>query len=268
MRPTALSPFQHVVLTRFNTRIPGKPPASDDWLRARLDLMKETLLPAMSGQTVSPDRWLVLCDAGSPDWFKCEVTDDLRGVGEPVWVEDGFDPSIVQPYASSPWLITTRVDNDDCVSTEYIRRIQNQFDFTRKFINFPYGLQYERGWTYHRVDMSNAFISLVERSDSPIATVFIDGHHLLKRHGKLKQVWAPPMWMQIVHGGNVANVVRGVRSHSGHAKEFPTLLPINKVSPILTFLLALKDTLALALHIASKPERLFKLGKIILGKAN
>jgi hypothetical protein len=257
-------------------RIPGRPTASDMWLRSRLDLMRETMIPAILSQTVAPDRWLVFCAADSPDWFKIEITEALLGIGEPVWIQEAFAPEtsshvislIVQQYVTSQWLITTRIDNDDCVSRFLIEKVQSHFDGNEKFVNFPYGLQYEKGWIYHRLDMSNAFISFFERANKPLKTVFMDGHHLLKHHGTIIQAWLSPMWMQIVHDDNIANQIRGVRSSPKMAFDFATSLPLNKVSAAHLALLTAKDVLTLGMHVVSKPDRLNKLRKMVAGRPN
>jgi hypothetical protein len=266
--------FQHFVLTRFNLRIPGRPPASESWLRTRLELMKRTMIPAMLSQTVKPDFWLVYCDARSPEWFRSELQTALAGVGTAVWIEDSFSPesasdvisSAVQKLVTAAWVITTRVDNDDCVSKYFIEQIQQAFDETETFVNFPYGIQYELGFVYHRLDMSNAFITHVERADKPVRTVFKDGHHLLKNHGKIRQIWTSPMWMQIVHESNIANKVRGVRSNPAKARDFATSLPINSAGNAKIAMLAAKDGIGLGLHVASRIKTISKLGKMMLGR--
>ena len=65
----------------------------------------------------------------------------------------------------------------------------------------------------------NPFISRVEADVRALQTVFVDQHQLLSGYGRITQVRTEPMWIQVIHGGNIANVVRGIRadpSESAH----------------------------------------------------
>lgn len=267
----AATSLQHIVITRFNVRIPGKQAASEEWLTSRLALMRETMIPAIRSQTVAPDHWLVFCDAYSPDWFKVGITEALAGLGNPVWIEEVCSEDVtprliakaVQNYVTASWLITTRVDNDDAISPRFLEVIRSSFDEVEKFINLPRGLQYEKNFVFHRVDMSNAFISFVEETSKPVRTVFLDSHHLLKKHGTIVQIKSDPLWMQIVHGGNIANEVRGVRAFPKYAKDFEIHLPIEKISYFRYGFLAVSDVIKLGIHVIFRPEARNKLRRMI-----
>jgi hypothetical protein len=45
-------------------------------------------------------------------------------------------------------------------------------------------------------------------------TVMAGNHDRLGGAGCLRQVWCPPMWVQVIHGGNVLNELLGVRRPS------------------------------------------------------
>lgn len=212
----------HVLLTRFNVALNDSRAApTEDWLRDRLDLFTRFTLPSMLAQTVPPDSWLILCDDASPAWFRERLDDVLPAWAQTVWFEGPLDKGrlsreVARRAGGGP-VITTRLDNDDCVARDFIATIQEHSAARdRYFVNFTVGAQYQSGRFYHRLDPSNAFISLVEpASDEPPRTVFLDTHNRLNRHGRIVQVHTHPMWLQMVHGRNVANVVRGVRVGPG-----------------------------------------------------
>ncbi len=232
--------------------------------------MRTTLLPAMTAQSVRPHAWLVLCDSGSPGWFRAEIEKDLAGIGTPVWLDETFSPSlvagIVRGYVSSPYLITTRIDNDDSVSSDYLQRVQEEFTPTPNvFINFTHGAQYEDGWIFHRSDPANAFISMIEDAAS-IRTVFVDWHTLLGAHGPIRQVRTSPMWLQVVHGSNIANSTHGIRADPVILNKFVTGLPIRTVGKLYLSLLATYDAILLAIRVISKPHRIVWLLKTVFAK--
>lgn len=217
----------------------------------------------MKAQSVRPDAWLILCDLGSPAWFKEEISALTAGVGEVAWVDGPFVPGasadlvaeILQGYCRENWLITTRVDNDDCVSRHFVRRIQAEFRERREFINFTFGAQHDKGQIYFRLDPSNAFISCVEPAEGGFRSVFVDGHHLLKHHGPVRQVWTAPMWMQVIHGDNIANRTGGIRVSPRWTSDFVHKLPLNDFSGLKGVSLAAKDAFLLFFRVVASEER-------------
>jgi hypothetical protein len=83
------------------------------------------------------------------------------------------------------------------------------FDCPEVF-NFEYGLVYHNGHIYLRRDSSNPFSSFLEPFDD-IRTIWGEQHIHLDRLGPVKQLGPSPMWLQVVHGANVSNRIRGER---------------------------------------------------------
>jgi hypothetical protein len=253
--------LSHVLLTRFNTRLDDDtPPPPETWLRSRLELFDQYALPSVAQQDVPPDSWLIFCDAGSPGWFREEFPDRLPVWAEPVWLDGPFSTdkaaAAVAARVATPWVITTRMDNDDCIARNYLGAVRAAFASSREFINFTAGLQFEGGRLYRRLDPSNAFLSLAEPAVG-LTTVFIDWHDRVANHGPLRQVRTPPMWIQIVHGENLANSVRGIRINpSGIAPRFAPDLQLVDASRLTLILDRAWTTLRLGLRVISKPHRL------------
>jgi len=254
--------FDHFVLTRFNVALADRTAPSEAWLRSRLDLFSRTMLPAMAAQTEKGFVWLVLCDARSPAWFVQEITDRLGSTGTPVWLKEQFSPELmsseVSLRAARPYLITTRVDNDDSVARDFIEQIQNHFvSQNMEFLNFTHGAQYQDGWVYYRSDPANAFCSLIERnSGQAVKTVFVDWHNRIGQHGPIRQINTVPMWLQVVHGENLQNSVHGVRARPSILQNFAHELPVKTVGRLLLLTLAAIDTAKLAWRVVQQPHRI------------
>jgi hypothetical protein len=165
-----------------------------------------------------PDAWLVFFDESTPeatrDEFR-ELTAKLPLLRAEYCHE--LDPKmcaerigrIMAPDAD--WLLTTRLDNDDALNRRFIETVQS---VTRpgvcEFINPTYGLIVANGRLYRKRDYSNPFITLSEPA-ADCRTVWIDQHQRLARHGRVRQFGLDDAWIQVVHGGNLINNVRGLR---------------------------------------------------------
>jgi hypothetical protein len=176
-------------------------------------------MASVTQQTDSNFRWFVYFDAERDQWFQNEVDRLAVGAFEPVWVDGQFSAekavATIAKQSAAPWLITTRVDNDDALARDFIDTVQNQFEHQElEFINFKSGLQLsDEGGVYHCSEPSNPFITLIEKRglQDPVG-VYIEQHNRVSNHGPLRQVAAHPMWLQMVHGRNIHNVVHGVRA--------------------------------------------------------
>jgi hypothetical protein len=266
--------FDHLVITRFNVRI-NETPASDNWLRHRLHYFRTVCCPSLRSQANKNFRWVVLFDSVREPWFEAEVERlSDHGPFEAVWVNGKFTPtltaSIAAARSSAEWLITSRVDNDDAIARDYIDIVQSQFEEQEfEFINFQSGLQLtDSGELFHRLDPSNAFISLIERrtSEQPWC-VYLAPHNEVKGHGKIRQIRSHPMWLQIIHDRNVENQARGVRANprllSEHFDIEMIARPIRR-----TELLASRaiSATSLAWRVIQKPSRIAWLGKLVLNR--
>jgi hypothetical protein len=265
--------FTHVLVTRFNSPIgDGQPPASDEWLRARLELFRKYALPSIKGQTVKPDRWLLLCHVDSPSWFKSELGDLVEGIGEPVWMYRGPSGPVLSELCSpvsTPHLITTRMDNDDSVARDYIEAIQEEFRGQQmEAINFTNGLQLRDGKLYNRIDPSNAFISVIENAEGRRpATVFMETHDRLDRLAPVVQVKTHPMWVQVVHDSNIANTVRGIRTTGRPLRQhFDLDTYVKEIGPLTLTFSRLATSAVLVLSVLANPKRIKKLARLVFSR--
>lgn len=229
--------FTHLVLTRFNTAV-GYAPSSkrldSGWLRTRLDLFERYCLPSMAAQRNAIFQWIVFCDAKSPDWFREKMV-SFEPLVKTMYV-DGWltDERIAGSLAaadmvSTPYLITTRLDNDDALASGHLAIVQSEFRHQdREFLEFPVGIQSFRGHLYNVYWHSNPFLSLIEniQKSKRFTTVCCVRHDRVRSAGKIRSLVRPPQWLQLIHGENIGNSLRGwPRLCSRRAPDFEVFWP-------------------------------------------
>lgn len=99
------------------------------------------------------------------------------------------------------------------------------------YVNFLCGVQIERTGELYRYDEpSGPFISFIERRIGQPKTVFQSFRHAhSQRYADLLNIVGPPRWMQILHGSNLANSVRGLRARpEPYEADFPIDLPFER----------------------------------------
>lgn len=215
--------FTHLLLTRFNVQAGyGDPKAGLDpkWLEYRFKLFEQFCYPSVCAQSNQNFTWLVFFDDQTPEAFKSKIAAAARYKNLiPVYVQGYFSESVLRSAlaqhidSGSSHMITTRLDNDDAVSRNFIESVQVQFKGQScEFINFTQGYCLHNQKLYLMEDSSNPFISLIESLDgSPLKSVLCVAHNKLKTMGNIHQVPNEPAWLQVIHRGNVSNIVRGKR---------------------------------------------------------
>lgn len=229
--------FTHLVLTRFNTAVGYAPSAKrldSGWLRMRLAMFERYCLPSMAAQRNAIFQWIVFCDAKSPEWF-CEKMASFGPLVKTIYV-DGWltDERIAGSVAaadmvSTPYLITTRLDNDDALASGHLAIVQSEFqEQDREFLEFPVGIQSFRGYLYNVYWHSNPFLSLVEKVQKAkrFTTVCCVRHDRVRSAGRIRSLVRSPQWLQLIHGENIGNSLRGwPRLRSRNAPDFEVLWP-------------------------------------------
>lgn len=222
--------FDHFVISRFSVVFdPDQPPMPREWLDFRLSIFTALACASLSRQIGDPTfRWLVFFDDRVDADFRATVEELAEGLFEPVFTHQLWQASMVQravaARSTAPFLITTRLDSDDAVAKTFISRVQAEFQQQDMlFINFNRGLQTDASGMIRRFDApSNAFISLIEHRTPDVLprTVYLDRFHVHARmYGPVKEIITAPMWLQTVHGSNIANHIRGTLIHPRHANR-------------------------------------------------
>lgn len=221
-----------------------------------------------------PDAWLLFCTP-PPRWLVNEF-EAIRAEVPVLQLVVSDEPLTAQTAAAAVaervpaevrQVITTRVDNDDAIARDYLEAVRRAaIDHTYAFLNFTHGLQISGGRLYRRSDPSNAFVSLVEHTSTP-KTVFVDQHQLVDRHGPVLQIPRRDMWLQVIHGANVANVARGVRTDPRPiVPRYACRLDVRPVSRPLLELDRLVTSGRLALRVIRSWDRIRWAWRVIRGR--
>jgi putative rhamnosyltransferase len=220
--------FTHLVLTRFNTAVgyaPSRKRLDSKWLESRLELFERYCFSSMAAQRGAIFRWVVFCDMQSPSWFRARMA-SFEPLVTPLYVDGSLtDERIASTIAnaglvSTPYLITTRLDNDDGLASHHLATVQNAFHGQdREFVEFPVGIQLFRGHLYTVYWPSNPFLSLIEKVEegNRFTTVCCVRHDQVRTAGRVRSLIRPPQWLQLLHDDNLGNTLRGwprIRSRS------------------------------------------------------
>lgn len=230
----------HVLLTRFNLPtggLEGLVRAREGWLRERIDLFERYCAPSVAAQRDAAVTWIVYLDPASPQWLLDRIAPFAdRGLLHPVLRERVGVPELREDIAAlvprrSPALLTTNVDNDDGLAVDFCARLaavtsqHPRFALyaTRGLVLSPQGLYLLR-------DRHNAFCSVREGWDEPV-TSWSEYHNELHRVMPVVELDGAPGWLQVVHGGNVSNRVRGrLVSPASHRASFAVPLDAREPS--------------------------------------
>lgn len=219
--------FVHVILTRFNLATPGRESTirnQPGWLGERFDLFEKYCLPTMAAQTARGFQWVIYFDKDTPEPFRsrieaCRQICDFHPYFTPMFPGEHWPVSVREVLAEkqlpeTPWLLTTRLDNDDGLAADFVARVQAAVTSqppARGSFNVTNGYVFDGRRTYALAHPSNAFASLLERFDESARTISSIQHMHLAEEGPITQVGGPGAWLQVVHGGNVSNKIRGRR---------------------------------------------------------
>jgi hypothetical protein len=218
--------IQHFLLTRFNVRVNydlAKTGVNPVWLSHRFKLFEQFCYPSVRAQTNLDFQWLVYFDSETPSAFKERIAQYAEWKNFlPIYIDTAFTDQINREKVSSlihektEYLITTRMDNDDAVCESFIQEIQDGFEEKEfEFISFVNGFILNAGKLYSFKYVNNPFTSLVERirstSTGEIKTILCGEHSQLSALGNIKQIETDSTWLQVVHGKNVSNRIRGIR---------------------------------------------------------
>lgn len=217
--------FQHFILTRFNRGLYSKQPKldkhgrlinPDQWMKQRLDLFRNFCFPSIVHQTCQNFKWLVFWDPQTPAKHLQENSVFQRYKNYiPIFGGSTVEcvKKLIRPAMRH--IITTRIDNDDAFQIRAIQIIQEQFHHQERLaLNFPNGYCLSKNKLYLTRQLSNPFLTLIERVrwENGIPSVFtVSGrkHTELRTMAVIKQIKSNPMWLQIVHEHNLKNRTRG-----------------------------------------------------------
>ena len=229
--------FDHFLITRFNLKSAewkvsrsGKQVLTDDWLKYRFYLFEKFTLPSVLNQSCTNFRWLIYFDIDTPDIYlkRAIVLNEhpsisvffIRGMN--VFLKEIISSIEQLKDPSKLFLITTRLDNDDLIHRDFIKKIQESFipeSGTLIDLRRGYQLNLEKNGkssVRHFFDFYTHYLSLIEYSLG-FKTIFsriIDDWQLEKR---VIVQHEHPLFIETVHGENLVNTMK---SHQPYLLNF------------------------------------------------
>jgi len=212
------SNVDHILLTRFNLPTMGFERfmrAKEGWLRERIALFERYCIPSVRSQTSQTFHWVIYFDPESPEWLKQRIQSHAENkLYVPFFRTSVTETELLEDIRTltggeQSRLITSNLDNDDALAVDFIERLQKSAPRQGKTaVYLAHGLIKSDHHLYLRLDRTNAFSSVACDWTSP-STCWSDWHTLLGKSMRTLELYDDPAWMQIIHGLNVSNRVRG-----------------------------------------------------------
>jgi hypothetical protein len=221
--------MNHYLITRFNLRTKdwsltrkGTDVLTDSWLKDRFKLFESYCLPSVSQQSNPDFFWCVFFDSETPTEYKKRIDNIAKRQSNfiPIYIGDMayLNQALIDFIEKSknkkyPFVITTRLDNDDIIHKDFIEVIQKNFSLKEDMvIDLRKGYQINLGKKnseIRKIDFPfNQFISFVESSSATVKTVMSKQHQEWKRHSKVMVYNRKEMWVELIHDTNKLNDVR------------------------------------------------------------
>lgn len=213
--------FRHYVVTRFSLEIaPGsRRHLDEEWLDDRLALLERWCLPSVRAQSHRDFTWLLLLDRATPPRVVERVEKiGTQGVRSAVHLSSGLTAAeaaaeaIRSDMEGLDVVVTSRLDSDDAIGRHFVEDVQQ-----RVRPGPPYLIRMTRGLVFDSTSGEcrslffgkSPFVSVVEPATSEITTAYWTSHTEIPESVHIVDVDRDPSWLQVVHGGNVLNRLRG-----------------------------------------------------------
>ncbi len=214
--------FKHIIITRFNIPMENINIASPKWLKHRFHLFENYCLPSIKNQTNKNFVWFVYFDKNTPEFFKkkIKIIQNSYPVFIPFFVSNydlftkNLPKDIFSQLNKEPYVITTRLDNDDVLHKNAVNTIQEYFV---KKNNIALNLQKGFCFDVNKQILSKysypkgPFLSLIETTSDieNFRSVYFQEHTAFFDTMKTIQITNNYFWIQIIHDENVSNKLRG-----------------------------------------------------------
>jgi hypothetical protein len=158
---------------------------------------------------------LIYCDTHTPD----DIIQHIKSITSliskvEVHLVDGYDEMVYHlrtrcSDSPTPFVITSRLDNDDAIGTQYIETIQRSFSSQEMMLNLLGGINYHvsrKLMTHLRHKEHNHFSSLVEKiqDNIPLRTIMGFSHLHPPEHVAVKNVILKYAFWITLHPQNAA----------------------------------------------------------------
>ena len=166
---------EHFLITRFNVEMPWTPYIADSsWCKERVDVFEQLCIPSIEHQTNKQFHWLVFFDKNRTSKFLDErierwysEIEQFEAVFVSLFVPNEISKKIATMVRDrTPHrVITSRLDSDDLISSDYILSLSNVCEMLpsfQGFINFDNGFCIDNNRIYTVKSEHNAFCSYID----------------------------------------------------------------------------------------------------------
>lgn len=213
--------FTHYLITRYNIHLDewetdrrGQPTLKDDWMEHRYELFSKYCLPSVVSQSQKNFVWLIYFESSTSPAHMQQITSlvniypfiQLRLVSGYFGCMNEIETEIRN--AQTEYVITSRLDNDDCIGKDFIKTIQSYFIPRDKIlINLLHGYSYtpERHIVtrLHKIQ-TNSFCSFIEKVRSTGGHISVRGfpHGNPPPGTEIINVDSRYSWLRVFHKRN------------------------------------------------------------------
>lgn len=221
------------VITRFNLRLWSKdkhnrPTLSKEWLEQRFDLFEKYCYPSVMHQSSQNFLWVCLFDedATLPYLNKVKKYIDDFPYFLPLFLDEKDSSMVsecivqtIMKYKNgSDCLITIRLDNDDALGVDFIKKVREYATRSTgtSIYSFKYGIQYfvQNKLAVHIPFYNNHFLSMVNMEFKKEDFCSRKVKHVLEFNHFDTENYPYPfvcnttdrdMWAEVIHATNVSN---------------------------------------------------------------
>ncbi len=219
--------MKHFLVTRFNLRNEkwktakdGNEVLTEDWLNHRFHLFEKYCLPSVLNQSSVNFIWCIFFDISTPEFYKKKIEvltekhkqirilyiDGMKNLAESFTIFIRENLTTIDKF-----IITTRLDNDDLIHSNFISTIQYLAKPQNSLvidIRSGYQVSIKDGICETRKSHSvfNPFISLIE-STSDFSTVMSKMHVGWEKSESVLVFDKEPLWIEFIHDKNKVNSV-------------------------------------------------------------
>ncbi|MEP6794894.1 MAG: glycosyltransferase [Saprospiraceae bacterium] len=220
--------FTHYLVTRFNVPVEnwdkdkaGRPTLDEPWMTHRLWLFRKYCVPTIIAQTCQNFQWVIYCDINTSFIKKTQIEESVRMIPGTVIRMVAHQGEMMSDLrklisaAATPYVITSRLDNDDGLGKNLIQNVQNHFkEVDKSLLNPSAGILYdinEKVMTRMRNSIRNHYTSLIEKNKNAedLLTVLGFPHDNPPAGVIIENMADDRAWLKIIHEKNIKSQLKG-----------------------------------------------------------
>ena len=224
-----MAKFTHYLVTRFNVPVErwqhdksGHATLNDAWFDHRLVLFSTYCLPSVLHQTNQDFQWRIYCDSKISPSQLLKLSKLIADVTHfTIHMADSLESMLddlrqLISESGTPYVITSRLDNDDAIAIDFIHDVQSHFKEEEKILlHFDDGIAYnciDRVATRMQTKVHNTFTSLVERNSSAEDMLTVYGFHHTAIPSSIEIMYIPggEHWLKVIHDRNLRSQLTGI----------------------------------------------------------